>query len=81
MVAYLTNEECSVNGNIYSVAGGRIARIFVAETYGVVLGENTPEAIQAQLVQIDAVDITRLHEPTSLDGETTIIAKALSDVA
>jgi NAD(P)-dependent dehydrogenase (short-subunit alcohol dehydrogenase family) len=81
MVAYLTNEECSVNGNIYSVAGGRIARIFVAETYGVVLRDNTPEAVQAQLAQIDDVDITRLHEPTSLDGETTIIAKALSEVA
>jgi NAD(P)-dependent dehydrogenase (short-subunit alcohol dehydrogenase family) len=81
LVAYLTNEECTVNGNIYSVAGGRIARIFVAETYGVVLKENTPEAIQNQLAQIDDLDVTRLHEPTSLDSETMIIAKALSEVA
>ena len=81
LVAYLTNEECTVNGHIYSVAGGRIARIFVAETYGVVLKENTPEAIQDQLTQIDDLDVTRLHEPTSLDSETMIIAKALSEVA
>ncbi len=81
LVAYLTNEECAVNGNIYSVAGGRIARIFVAETSGVVLKENTAEAIQAQLSQIDEVDVTRLHEPSSLDSETTIIAKALSEIS
>jgi len=79
VVAYLTNEECSVNGHIYSVAGGRIARIFVAETNGVVLKENTPEAIQAQWVEIDNVERTQLHEPTSLDGETMIIAKALAE--
>jgi NAD(P)-dependent dehydrogenase (short-subunit alcohol dehydrogenase family) len=81
LVAYLANEECAVNGNIYSVAGGRIARIFVAETYGVVLAENTPEGIRAQLSLIDEVDVTRLHEPSSLDNETTIIAKALADAS
>jgi hypothetical protein len=81
LVAYLANEECSVNGHIYSVAGGRIARIFVAETSGVVLKENSAEAIRASLAAIDAVDPIRLHEPLSLDDETTIIAKALGEVA
>ena len=38
-----------VNGHVYSVAGGRIARVLVAETAGVVLGENTAEAIRDQL--------------------------------
>lgn len=79
LVALLTNEECSVNGNFYSVAGGRIARIFVAETYRVVLKENTPEAIQDQLTQIDETDLNRLHEPRSIEDETVIIAKALSN--
>ena len=81
LVAYLANEECAVNGNIYSVAGGRIARILVAETYGVVLRENTPEAVSAQIYQIDQLDPARLHEPSSLDNETTIIAKALSEAS
>ena len=81
LVAYLANEECAVNGNIYSVAGGRIARILVAETYGVVLSENTPEAVSAQIYQIDQLDPARLHEPSSLDNETTIIAKALSEAS
>jgi NAD(P)-dependent dehydrogenase (short-subunit alcohol dehydrogenase family) len=49
LVAYLAHAECSVSGNVYSVAGGRIARIFVAETHGLVLGENTPESIRSAL--------------------------------
>ena len=78
LVAYLAHSECSVNGNVYSVAGGRIARIFVAETHGLVLRENTAESIAAQLSLIDAADFHGHHQPTSLDDETAIIAKALS---
>jgi len=81
LVAYLAHEECSVNGHVYSVAGGRIARIFVAETRGVVLAENTSEAIRAQLSRIDQLDFDTLHHPASLDDETAIIAKAISEVA
>jgi NAD(P)-dependent dehydrogenase (short-subunit alcohol dehydrogenase family) len=77
LVAYLAHEECSANGNVYSVAGGRIARIFVAETDGVFVTDNTAEAIQAQLSLIDALDVERFHQPSSLDDETAIIAKAL----
>jgi NAD(P)-dependent dehydrogenase (short-subunit alcohol dehydrogenase family) len=79
LVAYLAHEECAVSGHVYSVAGGRIARIFVAETHGVVLAENTPEAIRANLSLIDQLGVDRFHEPSSLDEETTIIAKALSE--
>ena len=61
MVAYLAHEECSVNGHFYSVAGGRIARIFVAETRGVVLAENTAEAIQATSPLIDQLDVEGLR--------------------
>jgi NAD(P)-dependent dehydrogenase (short-subunit alcohol dehydrogenase family) len=80
LVAYLAHEECPVNGHVYSVAGGRIARIVMAETHGVVLTENTPEGIRAHLALIDQLDADRFHEPSSLDEETTIIAKALSEV-
>ena len=80
LVAYLAHEECAVSGHVYSVAGGRVARIFVAETQGVVLGKNTPEEIQSRLPLIDAIDRERYHLPTSLEDETTIIAKALSEL-
>lgn len=62
------------------MAGGRIARIVVAETHGVVLPENTPEAIRAHLPLIDGLHMDRYHQPLSLNDETTIIAKALSEV-
>lgn len=79
LVAYLANEECSVSGNFYSVAGGRIARIFMAETNGVVLHENTAEAIRAQLPLIDEIDINHFHVPTSVESESAIIAQAISE--
>lgn len=79
MVAYLAHEECSVNGNVYSVAGGRIARIFVAETFGVVLADNSAEAIRANLLLIDQVDGDGFYQPTSLHEETAIMAKALAE--
>jgi NAD(P)-dependent dehydrogenase (short-subunit alcohol dehydrogenase family) len=81
LVAYLAHEDCAVNGHVYSVAGGRVARIFVAETLGVVLPENTAEGVRDHLALIDQVDIHRFHQPSSLDDETTIIAKALSEVS
>ena len=81
LVAYLAHEECSVTGHIYSVAGGRVARIFVAETYGVVLSENTAEAVRDNLSLIDELDAERYHHPASLDDETMIIAQALLEVS
>ena len=79
LVAYLASEECAVSGNVYSVAGGRIARIFVAESFGLVLAQNTPEAVRDSLSLIDGPEVEGLFEPSSLDNETTIIAKALAE--
>lgn len=81
IVAYLAHEDCSVNGNVYSVAGGRIARIVVAETQGVVLPENTAEAVRDHMADIDQSGGQGYHQPASLDDETTIIAKALSEAS
>jgi NAD(P)-dependent dehydrogenase (short-subunit alcohol dehydrogenase family) len=81
LVAYLAHEECAVTGHVYSVAGGRIARIFVAETQGVVLGENSSEEIRSKLPLIDVVEDEHCHVPSSLEDETRIIAKALSEVS
>ena len=80
LVVYLASQECTVNGHIYSVAGGRVARIFIGETEGVVLRDNTPEAVQAHLADIDELEVGDFHQPSSLDAETTVIAKALFEV-
>jgi NAD(P)-dependent dehydrogenase (short-subunit alcohol dehydrogenase family) len=81
LVAFLAHEDCPVNGHVYSVAGGRIARIIVTETHGVVLAKNTPEAIRDQLPLIDQLDIAEYHQPSSLEDEMAIIAKALSQAS
>ena len=79
LVAYLAHEDCSVTGNVYSVAGGRVARIFVAETEGVVLPDITAEAVRDNIRAIDEVSLPGVHQPASLDEETTLIAKALAN--
>jgi NAD(P)-dependent dehydrogenase (short-subunit alcohol dehydrogenase family) len=79
LVAYLAHEECSVNGHIYSVGGGRVARIFLAETRGVVLADNSAEFIRDHLALIDELDVDRFHQPSSLDDEIAIIAKAIAE--
>jgi NAD(P)-dependent dehydrogenase (short-subunit alcohol dehydrogenase family) len=52
VVAYLASSECSVSGEIYAVGGPRVSRVFVAETQGVLLTANTPEAMRDQLDDI-----------------------------
>ena len=34
IVAYLAHDECPVSGEVYSVGGGRVARVFIAESQG-----------------------------------------------
>jgi hypothetical protein len=78
-VAYLVHETCAVSGHVYSVAGGRVARITVVESEGVVLPVNSAEAVRDHLTEIDGQRVRGYHEPSSLDDETTIIAKALAE--
>lgn len=80
-VAYLAHEDCTVSGNVFSVAGGRLARIAVVETQGVVLADNSAESVRDQMASTDLVTGQVYQEPTSLDDETTIIAKALAEAA
>lgn len=76
VVAYLAHEACAVNGKIYSVAGGRVAEIFVAETAGALLTAPTAEAVHDQLAAIE--NRVGYHQPESLAEATSIIAEALA---
>jgi NAD(P)-dependent dehydrogenase (short-subunit alcohol dehydrogenase family) len=76
VVAYLAHEECIANGNIYSVAGGRVAKILIAETTGSVLTAVTAEEVRDQLGAIENRE--QYHEPESLAAATSIIADALA---
>ncbi len=81
VVAYLAHEECLVSGHIYSVAGGHVSRIFVAETDGVTIPGITAEKVGAKITLIGDIDPDRQKVPASLEDETTIIAKALAEIA
>jgi NAD(P)-dependent dehydrogenase (short-subunit alcohol dehydrogenase family) len=79
LVVFLSSDQCLVSGNVYSVAGGRISRIVVLESPGVVLDDNSPEAIQDGLTEINGTDYASFLEPHSLEDEASIIVKALVD--
>ncbi|MEN0136451.1 MAG: SDR family NAD(P)-dependent oxidoreductase [Rhodococcus sp. (in: high G+C Gram-positive bacteria)] len=76
VVAFLAHEDCPVSGAVYSVAGGRVAKVFVGETAGVVLNQLTAESVRDHLTDIH--DQSSYHEPTSLEMATSIIASALA---
>jgi NAD(P)-dependent dehydrogenase (short-subunit alcohol dehydrogenase family) len=44
LVAYLCHDSCEASGEVFSVGGGKVARVFVAEGPGA-KGVDTPEAI------------------------------------
>ncbi|WP_396932109.1 SDR family NAD(P)-dependent oxidoreductase [Mycolicibacterium sp.] len=76
VVAFLAHEDCAVNGQIYSVAGGRVAKIFVAETAGVVLQDISAESVRDELARIE--DEAGYYQPNSLAAATTILGEALA---
>ncbi|MEV0346391.1 SDR family oxidoreductase [Nonomuraea sp. NPDC050680] len=45
LVAYLVHESCDPSGEVFSVGGGRVARVFVAEGPGWKSDELTPESL------------------------------------
>ncbi len=46
IVAYLAHEECPVSGEVYSVGGGRVARVFIAESQGYFNSKLTMEDVR-----------------------------------
>jgi NAD(P)-dependent dehydrogenase (short-subunit alcohol dehydrogenase family) len=47
LVAYLVHDSCEVSGEVFSVGGGRVARVFVAEGPGWRSDDLTPEDLAA----------------------------------
>ena len=76
LVAYLAHESCDRNGAIYSVGGGRIARVFLGVTPGVVDSALTAESIAEVIDEIDDTD--GFFIPSKLGDEIRVIYGALS---
>src|SRR5688500_5384328 len=52
LVTYLCHEDCPVSGELYSVGGGHVARVFLGVTPGITDAELTPEKVRDQFDQI-----------------------------
>ncbi|MDQ4420381.1 SDR family NAD(P)-dependent oxidoreductase [Sphingobium sp. DEHP117] len=70
MVVWLASENCKGTQNVYSVAGGRFARVFTGVTHGWLSNfpqAASPEDIEANLAEIE--DLGRFTAPKVLYGE------------
>jgi NAD(P)-dependent dehydrogenase (short-subunit alcohol dehydrogenase family) len=70
VVAFLAHEDCDVSGEIFSVGGGRVARIFIGETPGYYQADLTPEAVRDHWDQIR--DTEGYAIPMNLGEETAL---------
>jgi len=76
VVTYLAHESCPVTGEVYSVGGGRVARVFIGVTPGYTDPELTPESVRDHFDQIrDEADYA---VPANLNEEMGLALKALS---
>ncbi len=75
LVTYLAHEDCEPTGRIFSVAGGRVAEVFIGEGPGYTDAELSPESIAANW---DAVtDRSSFDVPNQMGEEIGIYLKHL----
>jgi NAD(P)-dependent dehydrogenase (short-subunit alcohol dehydrogenase family) len=77
VVTYLAHEDCPVTGEVYSVGGGRVARVFIGVTEGIVDHELSAETVRDQFDRIRDED--GYSVPANLNEEMGLALKALSN--
>ena len=75
IVAWLSHEDCDVSGEIYSVGGGRVARVFIGETQGYYKPNISLEDIRDNWEQIRDTDGYQI--PANLPEETAMFFNVL----
>jgi NAD(P)-dependent dehydrogenase (short-subunit alcohol dehydrogenase family) len=76
LVTYLAHESCDSTGRIYSVGGGRIAEVFIAECPGYTTGSDlSPEDVRDNWATI--TDRDGYSVPASIAEETKMFLDAL----
>jgi NAD(P)-dependent dehydrogenase (short-subunit alcohol dehydrogenase family) len=77
LVAYLASEDCTTTGEIYNVGGGRISRVFIANTPGFLRkdGELTIEDVRDHWDDINAEEGYSIFRSSTDDIKS--LAKAL----
>ncbi len=76
VVIYLAHEDCPVSGEIYSVGGGRVARVFIGETQGYINKQLSAEEVRDHFDQIR--DEKDYIVPASNTEEIMLIMGALT---
>ncbi len=77
IVAWLSHEDCDVSGEVYSVGGGRVARVFIGETPGYFKRDLTLEDIRDNWEQIRNTDGYSI--PNGVPDETKLFWNVLKD--
>jgi NAD(P)-dependent dehydrogenase (short-subunit alcohol dehydrogenase family) len=75
VVAFLAHESCPVSGEVYSVGGGRVARVFVGVTRGISDTALTAETVRDRLDEIREED--GYEVPANLNEELMLALKSL----
>lgn len=75
VVAYLAHESCEATGRVFSVGGGRVAEVFIAEARGYHSAALTPEAVADNWATI--TDRDGYVVPTNSSEETALYGAAL----
>ena len=70
IVAFLAHEDCPVSGEVYSVGGGRVARVFIGETPGYFNANLTMEDVRNNFEQIRNEDCYIV--PANISEETAM---------
>jgi NAD(P)-dependent dehydrogenase (short-subunit alcohol dehydrogenase family) len=76
LVAYLAHESCEATGRLFSVGGGRVAEVFIAETKGFFSNDLTPEQVAENWDTI--TDRDGYSVPANASEETALYASVLS---
>ena len=76
VVAWLAHEDCPVSGELYSCGGGRVARVFLGVTPGIVDPGLTVETVRDRWDEIR--DERGYEVPADLNAELAIAFKSLA---
>jgi NAD(P)-dependent dehydrogenase (short-subunit alcohol dehydrogenase family) len=76
VVAYLAHESCEATGRVFSVGGGRVAEVFIAEARGYHSADLTPEVVADNWATI--TDRDGYVVPANSSEETALYASALA---
>ena len=74
LVTYLSHESCESTGRTYSVGGGRVAEVFIAECQGYTSDSLTPESLRDNWNIV--TDQTGYEVPATIADETAMFLKA-----